>query len=125
MMETNEKKLTKKEMARNERIANRIRDFVIKNNLGGDLRIYFNGKAYAIDHEGNVQVIEDVWGSNFFKYANDKMVSMSFEGSFYDVMNYSYVYTRLSKLEEQFSKMLNRFGVYYKLGYDWSLSIYE
>ena len=50
-------------------------------------------------------------------------MSMSFEGGLNHVLN---GYTRgWVKLEEQFGKLFEKYGLYYEMGYTWSLSAYE
>lgn len=49
---------------------------------------------------------------------------MSFEGPFYEVLNgyagdYGWV------VEEKFSDLLKKYGVYYELGNAWNLSLYQ
>ena len=48
---------------------------------------------------------------------------MSFEGGLNHVLN-AYV-SGWTKLEQQFSKLFAKYGLYYEMGYHWSLSAYE
>lgn len=119
------KTISKEQMALNEKMANAIRDFVVQHELGGDMRIYFNGKAYHFTSTTEYTVLEDIVGSRFYQFANDETVSMSFEGDFYYVMNYGWENKNWSKLEEKFRLLLDKFGYYAELGHAWNLSLYK
>lgn len=60
---------------------------------------------------------------DYFEYGNPDTLSMSFEGNLYYVMN---GYTSHScKLEEKFSKLFEKYGLFYELGHAWNLSAYD
>lgn len=66
---------------------------------------------------------EDKDPCDYFEYANPDTLSMSFEGSLNHVLN---GYTRgWVKLEEQFGKLFEKYGLYYEMGHAWNLSAYE
>lgn len=116
-------KLTKKEMERNESLANDLKDFIMKNSLACDIRIYFNNKCYDWC-DGKVyfkepNLLEDVTGSNFFEYANDNTVSMTFEGDLYDIVNYG----EAPKLYDKFYDVFKKHNCYYELGNAWNLAV--
>jgi hypothetical protein len=111
--------MNKKEMERNEKLANELKDFMVKHKIG-DSRIYFNNMCYDFDYDGNVNILEDIKGSKFFEYANDKTVSMSFEGTLNHILNYG----QNRKLENEFNKIFEKHKCYYEFGYAWSLSVY-
>lgn len=106
----------------NEVIALAIRDFLIKNDLAGDLcRIYYDGKRISFV-DGKPIVEEGIKASSFFKYAVDKWVNMTFEGAFYSIMNYPntpYEY----RIAREFEEMLDFLGCYSELGNAWNLNI--
>lgn len=106
----------------NKRIAEIIIKFIQKHELGGDLRIYYNGMAYDIDYNGNVKFVGHKKASNYMEYANDKGVNMTFEGAFYGIMN-DYYNKHAVKLSEDFNKLLNKNGYYYELGNAWNLIV--
>jgi hypothetical protein len=113
-------------LERNELLANNIKDWLIKNHVTTDVRIYFNNKAYCwSSFNGFVEpakpnVLEDIESTEYFEYGNDETVSMSFEGGLYDIIN---GYESPSKLEK-FDKIFKKHNCYYELGYAWSLSVY-
>ena len=99
----------------------------------GDNTIYFDGKAWSNletwQGEDGLEIFEDLYEyenknpKDYFEYANPKTLSMSFEGSLYYVLN---GYTSGAwALEEEFSKLFKKYGLYYEFGYSWSLSAYE
>ena len=130
--------MTKKKI---EKLARDIRKFLDDNFLNGDCRIYFNGmcwehgtedEPWTLDSEHKEflelpkrtgwKVIEEIDPKDYFDYAGG-VISMSFEGSFYDVVN-GYYKSDFEK-EMQFSELLGKHGCYYELGNAWNLSIFE
>jgi hypothetical protein len=99
----------------------------------GDNIIYFDGKAWSNSKtwrgENGNKIFEDLYEYNdrnpkdYFEYANPKTLSMSFEGSLYYVLN-GYA-DNAWVLEKEFSKLFEKYGLYYEFGYSWSLSAYE
>jgi len=118
-MADEELKLTKKEMQRNESLANDLKAYIKKHELG-DTRIYFNGLCYDFNSNSKMTTIGVIFGSTYFEYANDKTVSMSFEGTLYNILNYG----EAPKMLEEFDKIFAKHKCYYELGYAWSLSVY-
>lgn len=110
-----------------------IYEFCKKHGLWGDNTIYFDGKAWSNSETWTgvkgKKITEDLYEyddknpSNYFEYANPKTLSMSFEGGLNHILN-GYM-PRCIKLEEQFSKLFEKYGLYYEMGYAWSLSSYE
>ena len=101
-------------------IARKIEAFMKKYDLLTDSRIYFNKKCWEYGSNGNKTVLEDMVGSDYFRYANDDTISMSFEGGLYNVMNYGPFDVR-----EAFQDMLAEYGYYAELGNAWNLALYE
>ena len=116
-----------------ELLAKDIYNWCIKRHLWGDNIIYFCGKAWSSSPEWSgtqgKQIAEDLYeydGKNpkdYFEYGNPDTLSMSFEGPLYHVLN-AYV-GGWTKLESQFSKLFEKYGLYYEMGYSWSLSAYK
>lgn len=124
-----------------KKIAKDIKSFLDEHFLNGDCRIYFNGMCWShgegddpftwdeekkdfidVPHRTEWKTIEDIDPKDYFDYVGP-ILSMSFEGGFYDVMNgWS---ERDFKLQDEFSKMLAKYGVYSELGNAWNLSLYE
>lgn len=121
------KKLTKRQI---ETLAKEIRKFLLDRDMWIDTTIYFNGKAFSTDDRNgnyryndpkNLVVLEDQDPKLYFDYVGD-ILSMSFEGPFYDVMN-DYLGDYGYKLEEEFRSILRKYGLYYELGNAWNLSL--
>ena len=110
-----------------------IYEWCQKHGLWGDNIIYFDGIAWSNSETWNGEkgkkIAEDLYEyedrnpSDYFEYANPKTLSMSFEGSLNHVLN---GYTNGGwKLEEEFSKLFKKYGLYYEFGHSWNLSAYE
>ena len=127
------RKLTRGEK---ESLAKEVRQFLIRNELWTDVRIYFNGKAFATcDRNGNyfyndpkhLVVLEDEDPRAYFEYVSkDDIMSMSFEGDFYGCMNFYCEYGADfdNRIQKEFGAILEKYGVYYELGHAWNLSCY-
>jgi hypothetical protein len=101
-------------------IAKKIEAFCKKHDLLTDTRIYFNKKCWNYNSSGNKTVLEDIVGSDYFDYANDDTISMTFEGGLYHVMNYGSWDVR-----EAFQDMIAEYGYYAELGNAWNLALYK
>lgn len=125
-------KLTEKKI---EELANEILDFLIEHEMWIDTQIYFNGKCWSTHnketgkhHYNDKENVYEYEADprTYFEYVrNPNILSMSFEGTFYEVMNCYLDLDYCWKLQEQFSKILEKYGLYYELGHAWNLSCYE
>lgn len=116
-----------------ELLAKDIYKWCVKKDLWGDNIIYFNGKAWSSSSEWSgvqgKEIAENLYeyeGKNpkdYFEFGNPDTLSMSFEGSLNHVLN-GYV-RGWTKLESQFANLFAKYGLYYEMGYSWSLSAYE
>ena len=111
-----------------EEMVHKIEDFLKKHDLLGDVCIYFNNKRhlwkqnYKTD-EYILREEDDISPLDYFEYANEKhILSMSFEGAFYHVLNGWDKYS--GKMQEKFMNILEEYGLYYELGNAWNLSCY-
>lgn len=115
-----------------ELLAKDIYDWCVTNDLWGDNIIYFGGKAWSSSSDwsgvkgrkigDDLYEYENKNPLDYFEYANTETLSMSFEGGLNHVLN-GYV-PGWTKLEEEFSKLFAKYGLYYEMGYSWSLSAY-
>ena len=119
------KKITKSDI---EMLAKEITVFLELHNIAGDVSIYFNNKVLRSKMvTDGIDKYKYVWNEEFdvnphdyFDYcAYDHILSMSFEGGLYDVLNYS----GGSKMDK-FMKIFEKRGLYYELGNAWNLSVY-
>ena len=127
MTETGKKKLTKEKI---EQMAMEILDLLKKYEVTDDTHIYYNDKRIStksiwdwdkgeIRYENDLE--ENICPLDYFEYANSHhILSMSFEGRFYDVINYGNLESVLNK----FDKIFKKYGVYYEQGHSWNLSCY-
>lgn len=118
-------KLTKTNI---ENLANEIITFLVREELASDVSIYFNGKVMRSNGGYNDdgyytlgwETTENVNPHDYFDYcAYDHILSMSFEGPLYDLLNYSF-----GRKEETFRKIFEKYGLYFELGNSWNLSVY-
>ena len=85
--------------------------------------------SYLITHKyrGNEYSfwrIENCNPNDYFEYNGDYL-SMSFEGVLYTIMNYLQWPRNTSKVPEQLQNFFSHYGLYYEMGYAWSLSVYK
>lgn len=113
-----------------ENLAKEIYEWCKTKELWGDNIIYFNNKAWAnLNEWGGIRgkkINEDLYEYtnknplDYFEYANPDTLSMSFEGSLYEVLNYGNW-----KTVEEFEKLFVKYGYYYELGNAWNLAATE
>jgi hypothetical protein len=61
---------------------------------------------------------------DYVEYTSD-FLTMTFEGPFYDVVNYYVSAKYCDRLLKEFDDILKRYKKYYELGYAWSLGLYN
>ena len=114
-----------------EQMATEIFNWLVDHELWVDICIYFNGKRWSTDDHckefcyNERRYFEDMADpKDYFEYVNEpNILSMSFEGPLYEVLNgYTHGW---DKLEDQFVKIFEKYGLYYELGHAWNLSAYE
>lgn len=120
-------------MNKNEALMRDIYKFCKKNDLWFDCCVYCNGKAYSpsperegehgkkIDDE--LYEYENKDPLKYCKYANPNTITMTFEGPMYCMLNGDM--RGWIKLEDKFIRLFNKYGLYYEMGYTWSLSAYK
>jgi hypothetical protein len=114
-----------------ENLAVEIREFLLQHNIWIDTEIYFNGKRfttrnpetkeYHYNDRENLFVEENQNPRDYFEYvAEDHILSMSFEGPVYSMINcYGYY-----GLTQKFDEIFKKYGVYYEQGNAWNLTCY-
>lgn len=120
-------------------LAAEIVRFLNRRSLWRDVRVYFNGKCFATDNgkgtgnllgprtetNGPFYVIPDIDPRDYFSYVNPKhILSMSFEGPFYECLN-GYAGNHGYQIKEEFRQLLAKYGCCYELGDAWNLSVYK
>lgn len=115
-----------------EKLAKEIRQYLLDREMWSDVRIYFNGKAFATDdREGNyyyndpvhLVVLEDEDPRTYTEYAGD-ILTMTFEGPLYEALNYGDYGGYQWKTEEELTAIFRKYGLYYELGNAWNLTAY-
>ena len=114
-----------------EELATEIFEWLVKNEMWVDVRIYFNGKywgthnpetgEYYYNELKHYEGIADP--RDYFEYVreSENILSMSFEGPLYELLN---GYTGY-RLVDQFNKIFENYGLYYEMGHQWNLTACE
>ena len=115
-----------------EQLATEVFNWLVDKEMWVDTVIYFNGKCWSTNNKDCTEFCYnerkyfeyEADPRNHFDYVREpNILSMSFEGDLYDVLNgYSYGWV---KNEEEFRKIFERYGLYFELGNAWNLSCYE
>lgn len=114
-----------------EKMAVEIRAFLLEHGIWQDTDIYFNGKRfttrdpetkkYYYNDPQKLFVEDNQNPRDYFEYvADDHILSMSFEGPVYHMIN-GYAYGGLVR---RFHKIFEKYGVYYERGDAWNLTCY-
>lgn len=121
--------LTKKQI---KELATEIFNWLNDNEMWVDTQIYFDGKCWSTSNKEHTEFCYnerkyfeyEAEPKHYFEYVREpNILSMSFEGDLYDVLNgYAYGWTRL---EAEFRKIFEKYGLYFELGNAWNLSCYE
>lgn len=116
-----------------ERCAFEIINFLIRHEMWIDTNVYVNGKRYSC-YDGEHYKYDNTWDCVFreddmdpAKYVefHSDFLTMTFEGPFYDVVNYYISATYCDKILKEFEEILEKYHKYYELGYAWSLALYD
>ena len=97
-----------------------------------DVQIYFNGKCWSTSNQNHTEFCYNerryfeykAEPNKYFEYVREpNILSMSFEGILYDVLN-GYA-SGWIKLEEEFKNIFDKYEIYYELGNAWNLSCFN
>lgn len=123
------KTLTKKQR---KELATEIFNWLNDHEMWVDTQIYFNGKCWSTMNKNGTEFCYnerryfeyEAEPKDYFEYvAEPNILSMSFEGGLYSVLN-GYMHGWV-KLEEEFRNIFEKYGVYFELGNAWNLSCYK
>jgi hypothetical protein len=118
-----------------EQLATEIFNWLVDNDLWIDVSIYFNGKRwstmrkvgeeYEFCYNERRYFESEADPKDYFEYVREpeNILSMSFEGSLYEILN-GYV-RGWAKLEDEFRKIFDKYGVYPQMGNAWNLTCFE
>ena len=95
-----------------------------RNELLSDSRIYFNGKAWNYDSNNKKTTLTDILPSEYFEYADDDYVCMTFEGPLYMALNYGWENRNYQAIADKFIAILDKHDVWYSLGNAWNCTLY-
>lgn len=114
-----------------EELATEIFEWLVKNELWVDVCIYFNGKRWSTHNRETDEYYynqhkyyeDEADPKKYFDYVREpeNILSMSFEGPLYYVLN-GY---EGGHLEEEFMKIFEKYGLYWELGNAWNLTACE
>ena len=115
-----------------EQLATEIFNWLNDKEMWIDIQIYFNGKCWSTSSKDHTEFCYNE--NRYFEYeadpkcyfeyvANPHILSMSFEGTLYEVLN-GYVHG-WTKLEAEFRAIFEKYGLYFELGNAWNLTCYE
>lgn len=119
-----------------EKLAKDIIQWLIDNELWGDINIYVNGRRYSNhstdDHYYYGQTWDDVFVEenvepwDCLEYAaHNHILSMSFEGALCHILNYYYDNIKYcDEMIAEFDKVFEKHGMYYEFGHHWNLTVY-
>ena len=115
-----------------EQLATDIFNWLVKNGMWVDTHIYFNGKCWSTNNKDSTEFCYnqhkyfeyEADPKNYFQYVREpNILSMSFEGELYDVLNgYAYGW---GKYADEFKNIFEKYGLYFELGHAWNLTCYE
>lgn len=101
-----------------EAMATAIMEGLINHSMAEDVAIYYNGRKMVYNSRGQIVDSDGYDPHDYFKYAAyHHILSMSFEGAFYEEINENWY-------PKWFTKILTKYGVYAELGNSWNLSCY-
>lgn len=115
-----------------QQLATEIFEWLVDKEMWIDIHIYFNGKCWSTNNENSTEFCYnehkyfeyEANPKDYFEYvAEPNILSMSFEGTLYDVLN-AYV-SGWGKLNDEFKSIFNKYGLYCELGHAWNLTCYE
>ena len=115
-----------------ELLAKDIHKYLVEHSLWVDVNIYFNSKCWSTSDNNDMKFCYNE--NKYFEYEADPkcyfeyvatphILSMSFEGDLYDVLN-AYV-EGWQKREAEFRAIFDKHGIYYELGNAWNLTCYK
>lgn len=116
-----------------EKCAFEIINFLIRHQMWQDTCIYVGTKRYTC-YDGEHYQYGNTWdcvfreddkrAEDYVEYTSD-FLTMTFEGPFYDIINYSFSPKYCNSIMEEFHDIIAKYNKYEELGYNWSLSLHD
>lgn len=114
--------------------------WLVKHDVFWDINIYCNNKCWKSNwySDGDkkfpnnivlddpciapepIHIVSNIKAKDYIQYANEKLITMSFEGPLYHELNYGN-----GKLYQELQNFFKKRGLYFEQGYAWSLSVYQ
>lgn len=117
-------------------IAENIISFMLKKGLFQEMAVYVCGYCYTSYPRADYLKVRtpdgvyyrshhnDVDVAQITSYCNPDLITITFEGTFYNIVNADGTSKESMRLEQEFSDLLEKYGLYYELGHAWNLSVY-
>ena len=110
-----------------------IINFLICRGLWQDTFVYvgnkrygcYDGKHYHYDNNWSCVFREDDKKASDYLEYHSNFITMTFEGPFYEIVNYDAPASYCNRVLEEFNNILKKYGTFYEVGYAWSLAIYK
>ena len=103
-------------------LADEITQFLVDHELHYDVQIYYNGLVRKLTDREPYYTEEERDVFSYVEYVPDKhILSMVFEGPFYELMNGDWF---SDTLIDQFNEILEKYGLWYEQGMAFNLSTY-
>lgn len=122
-----------------EKLVYALIKWLVKHEVFCDISIYCNNKCWKSDYYQstdkftNMQeihnekispepfyLVQNIKAKDYIEFANENLITMSFEGPLYHELNYGN-----GKTYQELQKFFEKRGLYFEQGYAWSLSVYE
>ena len=111
------KKYTKMDI---ERLAKEVIEFLRDNDFIVDTSVYYNNKRWSRKLNDDMKLVEmveeNINPTDYFNVSEKHILSMSFEGDFYNYINCGN--------SEEFSKLLEKYDLYFEQYNAWNLTCY-
>lgn len=111
-------------MSDNEKeiLTERICNYLIENKLQDSTSIYYNGVVLKWNYDLNKYIVtENVKATDYFEYAVNEHICMTFEGGLYHLINFCEDTEEL----DRFDMFIESLGLGYELGNSWNMVLYK
>lgn len=116
-------------------MANEVYKWCLAHGAWNDCIIYFDGKAWTTDDEWggeqgkkigyDLYEYENKVCTDYFEYGNPNTLSVSTEGTLYEILNYYWEYEFMTEWYEDFIGLFDKYDGYIELGNSWNFTFVE
>ena len=111
-----------------DELKDRVIEYLKENELWFDCGIYVNGKRYCYDSGSPDEILieDDIDVADYLEYyrREGNLFAMYFEGPLYEVINDYAPFDECERFYNEFTGLLEEYGLYYELGNAWNFSCY-